>query len=281
MKRLETIANMVSESLEKKVMHQVVQKNGEKNAIVIYEGNISMIIYVDDLLSLSDSEIVEKILQVYQNHKEQISIPDNFDWLHDFQQVKDKLLVRLVSENDVRDRVCLPYLDLFKVYVINVNHNDFSDAAIRVNERLLQIWDISLGELDRIALENTEKTLPISCENMASVLKKMNFAEDEDEIPEIPMSILSNDTKTYGATVILYPSTMKLLSEAAKAIKTDLFLIPSSVHEMLIIPRRTDDDVDTLKSMIREANDTQVKPDELLSYSLYRFDNDTKQIVVA
>jgi hypothetical protein len=58
----------------------------------------------------------------------------------------------------------------------------------------------------------------------------------------------------------------------AYSIGSGFYVIPSSIHEVIIVPSEDTYEADDIRNMIREINDTQVKVEEILSYSLYYFD---------
>ena len=96
----------------------------------------------------------------------------------------------------------------------------------------------------------------------------------------IPMYVLSNVQRTEGAACILYPNFLK---DFAEAIGGGFYIIPSSIHEVLILPEDIADggkECDEIREMIREVNDTQVLEEELLSYSLYHYDAQEDEVRV-
>lgn len=84
----------------------------------------------------------------------------------------------------------------------------------------------------------------------------------------IPMYVITNRARTNGAGAILYP---ELLKDFATAIHKDLFILPSSVHECILLPVFGDENIDELKSMVKDINETQVAPEEVLSDSVYYY----------
>ena len=48
-----------------------------------------------------------------------------------------------------------------------------------------------------------------------------------------PMLVASNSSRFLGASIILFESMLNL---AAKSLREDLFVIPSSIHEVLLVP---------------------------------------------
>ena len=82
------------------------------------------------------------------------------------------------------------------------------------------------------------------------------------------MMILTNSRKTYGACSILYPG---MLEQLAERIGGDYYMIPSSVHEFLLVPAEREQDREELKKMIAEVNRTELPPEEVLSDHLYLY----------
>lgn len=75
---------------------------------------------------------------------------------------------------------------------------------------------------------------------------------------------------------MIYPD---LIKDFAEALGSSLYIIPSSIHELLLLPVTNANESQDIKNMIREINDTQVKMEEILSYSLYLFDKEKEKIV--
>ena len=89
------------------------------------------------------------------------------------------------------------------------------------------------------------------------------------------MKILTNSRKTYGACSILYP---EVLEQVAEQMEGDIYLIPSSVHEMLALPKEQERSGEELQAMIAEVNSTEISPEEVLSDHLYFFSRKDKEI---
>ena len=84
----------------------------------------------------------------------------------------------------------------------------------------------------------------------------------------IPMMILTNSRKTYGACCIMYP---KVLERLAGSVGGDYYLIPSSVHEFILLPLSQGRSAEELKEMIAEVNSSEIPPEDVLSDSLYLY----------
>ena len=120
---------------------------------------------------------------------------------------------------------------------------------------------------------------------MSEVLCEITRAENPEGVDEnseesfsdsVPMYVLSNQRRVEGAACMLYPN---LVRDFAEAVGSSFYIIPSSVHELLLLPTAHLEESSEIKNMIREINDTQVSTEEILSYSLYLYDKDERKIM--
>lgn len=95
----------------------------------------------------------------------------------------------------------------------------------------------------------------------------------EDDI--CPMYVATNSKKLNGACVMLYDG---LLRDFARKVGRSFYIIPSSIHEVILIPDTLDMDIRYMKAMVKEVNGTEVALDEVLSDNVYRYDIDTDRI---
>lgn len=117
--------------------------------------------------------------------------------------------------------------------------------------------------------------------SMSDVLKSMMGDEFQSMFPfgdtVVPMYVLTNKTKVNGAAVITSPLAQKCIFEALGG---TYYVLPSSIHEVIIIPCGSDSpDVTYLKEMVSEVNSEQVAPNEVLTNSVYRFNGENLEIV--
>ena len=127
---------------------------------------------------------------------------------------------------------------------------------------------------------NTSK-VGFTVQSMYEVMAEMMHI-DEKTVEEMyeggpGMFILSNKRKINGASIILYN---EYLAELSDKLGDDLLIMPSSIHEVLAVPASSMDATD-LKQMVREVNDTETSEQEILGYSVYRYNRETGTIEVA
>ena len=92
------------------------------------------------------------------------------------------------------------------------------------------------------------------------------------------MYVCSNSQKVNGAGVILYKD---LLKQFAEKTGSDFYILPSSIHETLLVPVSDQMEVEALRSMVREVNATQVAPEEVLSDNVYIYRREDDKISLA
>ena len=213
----------------------------------------------------------------------------------DFESAKEHIVPRIVNAEENRellaDRPHQLMDDLAVTYHIQLNQE--GTASIAVTDKLMEMYDISVEELHEIAVANLEEQMPTSFRSMADVMKEMFFREALKELDgdrEAAMSmaeemlppgddglmyVLSNEQRLNGAAVALNEKAMEMVREQ---IGGDFFVLPSSLHELLIVPKSAGMELSELESMVREVNATQVEPDEKLSDHVYAYDSREKEL---
>jgi uncharacterized protein YyaL (SSP411 family) len=103
------------------------------------------------------------------------------------------------------------------------------------------------------------------------------MGEINEYLDLMPMYVVSNSRRTLGAACILYDG---VLEELADKLGGDFYILPSSVHEVILMAAKNADDAAELKDMIHTINETQLDPEDVLSDSLYYYASAEKQIKV-
>ena len=288
---IENIKDFVISQLDDsyKVIIQPVMKNNG----MVYDGlividpilNISPTIYLNPyyhhyLEGISLEDICDDVMTAYHDNLPE----ENFDisLFKDFEKAKHQIILKLVNYDRnlelLKDVPHVRFHDLALIYVVAVCDflNEF--ATILIHNHHLSFWNIKPEELYPIAIENTPLLLPYRFEPMEDMLKHMEETLP-DFITELPMSILTNQIKIHGATCMVYP---ELLKDISVHLDDDLIIIPSSIHEVLIIAASKVKDEYTMQDftdMIKEVNETQLTDDEVLADHAYLYLKKEKQII--
>lgn len=269
---------------QKVILQPVVKNNG-----IVYDGliiidpilNISPTIYLNPyyhryLNGVSMEEIYEDILQTYYKN-----IPKkDFDisLFKDFQKAKQRITFKLVNKEKnqelLKDIPHVDFQDLVLIFVCTIT--DFMDdyATILIHNQHMSLWNATTKDLYAIAMENTPVLLPHRFENLENVLEHL----EQHTCPlfvGLNMYILTNHLKIHGSTCITYP---RLLKRIADFLEDNLIIIPSSIHEVLIIPEssaKPEYTMDDFRIMVAEINETELTDDEILSDHAYFYERET------
>lgn len=173
--------------------------------------------------------------------------------------------------------------DLTMIFCINIDSPGQGLASITISDRLCEMYDLTIQELFDNAMRNTPEFFPMAFQNIASVISGMigfsGLQSNENTEPDIDLYVLTNNKQINGASVLFYPG---VLQEISTRLDSDLFLIPSSIHEFLVLKTTGNQEIaQSLTSIIKEVNDTQVGEEEILSYQLYYYSRQQDIISVA
>lgn len=295
----EQFANQLKERLEEITGCRVeIQHNIKNNGIkltsitIMHEGsNIAPTIYLESYYELFKSgESLEKIMEMILATEAKHKINKNFDMKNymEFHNIKSNLRFKII--NTERNKELLeeiPHLnimDLSKVYFVEVDMPEIGKGTMLVKNNLMDLWKIDFEELDRIATKMTQQHSKLSVINMKDfIIAQMANMELEDmidfEMENIPMYAITNQERVFGAACLLYNN---LFQEFSDEMKDDLFILPSSTHEVLVLPANVGNSrgVDYLKGMVKEVNTTQVSPEEFLSNNIYLYSRANNQIEI-
>ena len=211
----------------------------------------------------------------------------------DYDFCKDKLLFKLVNtdlnQELLRDRPHIPFLDLSITFYVRLEERDGMETGVPVNEFLKETWKKTAQELYQQALRNAPETMParfVELDQTAAVLLLMDeemtsglldMLPPVEKIKDDTLYCLTNHLARNGASVLLYPG---LLKECAAKCGKDLVIFPSSLHEILLMSLSDEGRLEELTEIVREINQAELKPEEILSDHVYRYYYENDQIVM-
>ncbi len=244
------------------------------------DANVAPAIYMEPyyqqyLAGETIEKISERILQYHSTHAKETNYDISF--YRDFEKVRDRIVCRLVNyekNQELLKRVPhRRFLDLAVIYYYLLDDDTFGKAEILVKNEHMQAWDSDPEELDDVAVSNTARLLPYECIFIADLLREaagMEFIQEDmpEEVPQVSMYVLTNTARNFGAAVILYDTVLEALSEQ---FGNDFYLLPSSVHECMLIPLEDHLDAKMLRQMVCEINEECVAEDEVLGDSVYLY----------
>lgn len=238
------------------------------------ESNILPTIYLDDyyqgyMMGRNLEQIESEIMELYRRNRRENKMDVSF--FTEWENVKQRIIFRLVNYAANKELLNgVPHrriLDLAVVYHCLVESNSEADATILIHSPHMEFWKVTEDVLFHAALENTPCLQKACVVNMEQVCCGILEEKDSDlGIPKM-MNIMTNANRTNGAGVILYPNVLK---EFAEEMGHDLYIIPSSIHETILLPM-LGDDWEALSQMVKEVNATQLAPEEVLSDHVYEY----------
>lgn len=196
------------------------------------------------------------------------------DWKFAQKHVYPVLLSVKENEELLENLVFTPILDLAVTYVLRIKCDAGVSTCLRVDYKQLEYYGIDKEELHRQALCNMEHD-GYRFQNISEILREMDPISQGEEIAddEVPLYVLTNQTKSYGAAGLL---DKKLLQKFAGG--RNFYILPSSVHETIFVPVKEECDPKRLDCMVADINQTTVSKEERLSDHSYYYDGEIGEI---
>lgn len=229
---------------------------------ILTDNNIAPVIYTEAIIENAENEgksldeVVSAIIGTYESHK---SFEFDVNMLFDRDFVLNSIYVGLqrVSTEDIEKKLCEDFEGIESYLYIRGEADREESYSIKVSKAILDRANISEVEAWEQAQTNTEAETCL--ESMAKVMSEMlgfEYSEEMDE--QTPFFIISNTSKVKGASAIL---NKKVLAEFGKRYHTDkIVVLPSSIHEMLLVPYTEEIDIDTFSGMVASVNGSEVDP---------------------
>ncbi len=278
--------------------------------------NICPTIYLEDYYEryrdgYSFSEVFKMIIETYEKHN--ATEFASLDYFTDYSAVADNLYIKMINAKlnknlleDVPHRIIE---DLALVCYVEVTSADNSYGTVLIHNNHICMWGVKEDRLFEDAIANSVKVkrvcfkklgdviLQISCEEdanncainescnsniestgLGSSGDHENLLEDDDlSISGDPdsMYVLTNNLGMFGAAVLAYPNLLQKLSDV---LMDNFYIIPSSIHELIILPSQITGNLSSINEMIRSVNSEILSPQEVLSNHAYFYNIQSKQL---
>lgn len=269
-------------------IQDIIKNNGihlDGLTLVSPDYNVSPTIYLNHFFRQYESgknlsAICQDILHIYRQNRPLGNIDVSF--FTDYDMVKSHIIFKLIHYQKNKELLAdvphFRFLDLAIVFCCLVKHDFNGNATILIHNHHLTFWNINADDLYLLAQENTPRLLKSDLRSMADMLHELSAgAIASQTFPSSPaLYVLTNENKLNGAVCMLYPD---LLKKFADRMDSDLYILPSSVHEVLLLSARFTHTKKELSAMIQEVNTSQLTPEEILSDHAYYFERATGQIL--
>ncbi len=292
---VELIMEMLPEDYSLSV--KAVEKNNGLvlNGLIINnkECNISPTIYLNYYFEeykkgKSVDELAGEILDQYKKFE----LHEDFDVSQfvDYEKCKDNICFKLINfEKNKKLLDDVPFIDCSELAIVFydlINSNSLETSSILIRNSHLKHWDKSVGDLMSVASKNTPRLLGTNMKNLNALVSEMlennsgikiNNNTDEDIFAgDSPMYVLTNKSKLYGAACILQKDILDDFCNQQDV--NDFYIIPSSIHEVLLLPKNNEYDDKYLSEMIKEVNSTELSVEDVLADRVFVYDRGLSQI---
>ncbi len=207
----------------------------------------------------------------------------NSEWLADYSSVKDSLFVRCSNANGNAGLLenC-PHTvlgDLAFTVHVGLDWQEGSDPSYTtmVTNDILNAWGVDRQTLLEDAVENSVLRMPVTCRPLSAVMQDF-MGPDGDEMTgpydEPAIFVLSNTFTHHGAAAVIYPGVLDMMQERIG----NFYMLPSSIHEFLLLPESMGMAVSDLERMGRDVNASVLLPEDYLSNTVYHYDGVEKRM---
>ena len=268
-------------------INKVVKNNGkEMDGLVILENGYSIAptIYLNDYYEnyrcgADIDDIMNEILTIYYRNRDAVCF--NTEMFNDFESVKGSIVYKLINfeknKELLREVPHKRFLDLAVVCYCIVKRLNNYIATTMIKNDFLDKWGVSSDVLFDMAKKNTPELLSARISPITGFLNEIS-GNDIYEVPDkddVSMFVMTNETHVNGAACMLYTDVIDRLS---KDLDKDLYILPSSVHELIIVPFDDNISGSDLAMIVKDINEKGVAAEEVLSDNVYEFRRSDKKI---
>ena len=198
----------------------------------------------------------------------------------DYADCQEKIVMRLISfeknKKMLEETPYIPFLDMAVVFYFLADNDQNGIASIRITNEIMNDWKTDVKELYTLASDNSKRIFEEKVMPMSKMFEEFNIdiskirSEEANRIYEERSEpyVVTNNIGINGASVILYPD---MLREIAAKLGGDFYVLPSSIHEVLVVSASEDIDEKSLKKMVEDINRNYLLPDEYLSDNVYKY----------
>lgn len=275
------VCENLRDSLSMYDIEEIYEKEVVKNNGVIYKGLVlcgkdkeaAPTIYMEYYygLYMQGTNMADITSLIIDNYKDSLRKLDDLEVkANDFEDYKDKLFIKVVNyeKNHVILEDCpfIPFMDLAVTfrYLVHKDENNISSTIVK--NILMDSWGLNTHTLYKIAYENTKKIFPPMLKKMSEILKL--WSPQNLYVPDNDIYVLTNECGINGAS---YITCKEMLEDFCRNKSSEYYIVPSSIHELILVPGNLEEDAESLKMFIKEVNKSVIDPIDFLSDNLYLY----------
>lgn len=250
-------------------VHSTLKNNGTiRTGLMFIQPDVNTFptIYLEEfydqyLQGESMNTLVQSMQEIYEKVKVKQSFP--YNRILEYPKMKERIVYKVIQRKSNEELLTqVPhelYLDLAIVYYALMETTEYGTATLLIRNEHLKGWNITKEDLREAARKNTPCLLPAEGYVLADY-----------------MYLVTNCMKSFGAAVMLYDGFWERMETM---IGENFFVIPSSVHELILIPESFGMDRRHLQEMVREVNRTEVEKEEVLSDNVYYYSKEEGRLL--
>lgn len=265
------------------------------------ENGVAPAIYLDSLYEpyiggcgYTDLEsVIDSIIASYREQEmESRRFSKEMEDLKDYQEVRDKIIFKLINSQENQELLSqvpnIPFQDLSIVFVLYIEETEDGILTALIHNEHMSLWDVTANDLYTEAMRNTPRLLPEKFMRMDEIIRNLAIEAEEGqeldipcelmETEEPPFYVLTNRLGITGAACLLYPDVLR---NCAEKLGQDLLILPSSIHESLILPYDESIKLDDMRYMVQSINVSEVPVEDRLSGQVYLYHRSDDRIVIA
>lgn len=230
--------------------------------------------------------VMQQIAEIQVTYKDQL--PMDISALENYETVRPMLSIQMcdpeMNREYLKDKPHIPCGELAAFYRIEVSADHEGTASVAVTESLMQIWGITKEQLHKDTVQAESARNPVCFCDMNDMMSGLAFSMEPDNLFHqeeplnvglAPMYVLTNQNKFNGAGVLAHEG---VLEKVGALLGSDFYVLPSSIHEVLIVPDNGNMQLAELEDMVREVNATQVELKDQLSDKVQYYDREAKTL---
>lgn len=266
----------------------IIGKTSKSIAPTIYLNSY----YIHFTHGMSMQEILEDIISAYKENND-VVLGDMRELL-DFSNVRDKVAFKLIQMEKNKELLkgvpYIKFLDLVVVFYLVLDEHKGGQMTALIHNSHMESWGVGKEELYRLAEKNTPILLPpeiktmkeIMCDILKEHLEELKMEEMIDDLLDFDsqkpsLYVLSNKKQINGAGCILYDGCLK---DFADSQNSDIVILPSSTHEVILVPDDGKLDYGELRKMVGEINESEVPKEDVLSDRIYKYSRHDCKIIL-
>ena len=224
--------------------------------------------------------VIEEIADEYRNIRSNALSIGKLTSIDDWKQDLSRVFVKLVSlernRNQLADKPYMQFQDLAVTFRVLVQMDRNGVSSTPVTNDMLKDYGKTVEELYEIGLKNYIEKFPTRLQTFGELFSG-RFDLPPLFMDEPEMYILTNDICVNGATTVLDKES---LAQAREMIGEDFFIMPSSIHECILVPEREAMDKNGLAQLVYEVNREVLSETDFLSDTVYHYDGETREITM-